>query len=162
MLERKEAEKQRALIAEAAQKEAERKQKCAEKERLEAATTLVEFSQQVFIKEQSTQTETASPSKPVANCSTQTDGDVTTVVKESEQLKRKLQSSIFRATIILGRAVYRIFAKGGRTWSMSKRGGARLFVAAGQPQRGGCRRGMCPLPHNFFYLSEIHLHVHEL
>ena len=56
------------------------------------------------------------------------------------------------------RAVYRIFAKGGRTWSMSKRGGARLFVAAGQPQGGGCRRGMCPLPHNFFYLSEIHLH----
>ena len=82
MLERKEAEKQRVLIAEAAQKEAERKQKCAEKERLEAATTLVEFSQQVFIKEQSTQTETASPSKTVANCSTQTD-DVTTVVKES-------------------------------------------------------------------------------
>ena len=29
-----------------------------------------------------------------------------------------------------GRAVYRIFAKGGQTWSMSKRGGARLFVAA--------------------------------
>ena len=102
LLERKEAEKQRVLIAEAAQKEAERKQKCAEKERLEAATTLVEFSQQVFIKEQSTQTETASPSKTVANCSTQTDGDVTTVVKESEQLKRKLQSSIFRATIIRG------------------------------------------------------------
>ena len=91
--------KSRVLIAEAAQKEAERKQKCAEKERLEAATTLVQFSQQVFIKEQSTQTETASPSKTVANCSTQTD-DVTTVVKESEQLKRKLQSSIFRATII--------------------------------------------------------------
>ena len=93
MLERKEAEKQRVLIAKAAQKEAEKKQKCAEKERLEAATTLVEFSQQVFIKEQSTQTETASPSKTEANCSTQTDGDVTTVVKESEQLKRKLQSS---------------------------------------------------------------------
>ena len=38
------------------------------------------------------------------------------------------------------KAVYRIFAKGGRTWSMSKRGGggARLFVAAGQPQGGGC------------------------
>ena len=36
----------------------------------------------------------------------------------------------------VGRAVYRIFAKGGRTWSMSKRGGARLFVAAGQPQGG--------------------------
>ena len=51
------------------------------------------------------------------------------------------------------RAVYRIFAKGGRTWSMSKRGGGvRLFVAAGQPQGGGCRRGMCPLPHNFFLL----------
>ena len=48
----------------------------------------------------------------------------------------------------VNRAVYRIFAKGGRTWSMSKRGGARLFVAAGQPQGGGCRRGMCPLPHN--------------
>ena len=27
-------------------------------------------------------------------------------------------------------------------------GGARLFVAAGQPQGGGCRREMCPLPHN--------------
>ena len=40
-----------------------------------------------------------------------------------------------------GRAVYRIFAKGGRTWSMSKRGGARLFVIAGQPQGGGCRKG---------------------
>ena len=43
--------------------------------------------------------------------------------------------------------MYRIFAKGGRTWSMSKKGGARLFVAAGKPQggvqgslRGGCRR----------------------
>ena len=95
MLERKEAEKQRALIAEAAQKEAERKQKFAEKERLEAATTLVEFSQQVFIKEQSTQTETASPSKTVVNCSMQTVGDVTTVVKESEQLKRKLYSRPF-------------------------------------------------------------------
>ena len=34
------------------------------------------------------------------------------------------------------RAVYRIFAKGGRTRSMSKRVGARLFVAAGQPQGG--------------------------
>ena len=54
------------------------------------------------------------------------------------------------------RAVYRIFAKGGRTWSMSKRGGARLFVAAGQPQGGGCRRGMCPLPHKVFtYLRSI-------
>ena len=55
------------------------------------------------------------------------------------------------------RAVYRIFAKGGRIWSMSKRGGARLFVAAGQPQGGGCRRGMCPLPHKFFtYLRSIY------
>ena len=35
------------------------------------------------------------------------------------------------------RAVYRIFAKGGRTWSMSKRGGARLFVAAGRWVREG-------------------------
>ena len=34
------------------------------------------------------------------------------------------------ATLQLNRAVYRIFAKGGRTWSMSKRGGARLSVAA--------------------------------
>ena len=120
MLERKEAEKQRALIAEAAQKEAERKQKCAEKERLEAATTLVEFSQEVFIKEQSTQTETASPSKTVANCSTQTDGDVTTVVKESEQLKRKLQSSIFCATIIRGNdSLTQLYTGGGLpTWGV--------------------------------------------
>ena len=117
MLERKEAEKQRVLIAEAAQKEAERKQKCAEKERLEAATTLVEFSQQVFIKEQSTQTETASPSKTVANCSTQTD-DVTTVVKESEQLKRKLQSSIFRATIIRGNDSLTQLYTGLPTWGV--------------------------------------------
>ena len=118
MLERKEAEKQRVLIAEAAQKEAERKQKCAEKERLEAATTLVEFSQQVFIKEQSTQTETASPSKTVANCSTQTDGDVTTVVKESEQLKMKLQSSIFRATIIRGNDSLTQLYTGLPTWGV--------------------------------------------
>ena len=118
LLERKEAEKQRVLIAEAAQKEAERKQKCAEKERLEAATTLVEFSQQVFIKEQSTQTETASPSKTVANCSTQTDGDVTTVVKESEQLKRKLQSSIFRATIIRGNDSLTQLYTGLPTWGV--------------------------------------------
>ena len=117
LLERKEAEKQRVLIAEAAQKEAERKQKCAEKERLEAATTLVEFSQQVFIKEQSTQTETASPSKTVANCSMQTD-DVTTVVKESEQLKRKLQSSIFRATIIRGNDSLTQLYTGLPTWGV--------------------------------------------
>ena len=51
MLERKEAEKQRVLIAEAAQKEAERKQRWAEEERLEAATTLIEFSQQEFKKQ---------------------------------------------------------------------------------------------------------------
>ena len=30
---------------------------------------------------------------------------------------------------------------GGRTWSMSKRGGARLFVAAGQLQGGGGIQG---------------------
>ena len=53
---------------------------------------------------------------------------------------------------------------------MSKRGGARLFVATGQPQGGGCRGGMCPLPGGWVqegdvpppaqnvYLSEIHLH----
>ena len=57
------------------------------------------------------------------------------------------------------RAVYRIFAKGGRTWSMSKRGGARLFVAAGQPQAGGgwVQEGDVPPPTQNFYLSEIHL-----
>ena len=42
---------------------------------------------------------------------------------------------------IIIRAVYRIFAKGGRTWSMSKRGGARLFVAAGQLQGVGGFKG---------------------
>ena len=31
--------------------------------------------------------------------------------------------------------------RGGRTWSMSKRGGARLSVAAGQPQGGGGFKG---------------------
>ena len=41
---------------------------------------------------------------------------------------------------------------------MSKRGGARLFVAAGQPQGGGCRRGDVPPPAQNVYLSEIHLH----
>ena len=55
MLDRKEAEKQRALIAEAAQMEAEWKQRHAEQERLEAVATLIEFLQQKFIKEQSTQ-----------------------------------------------------------------------------------------------------------
>ena len=43
--------------------------------------------------------------------------------------------------VCIVRAVYRIFAKGGRTWSMSKRGGARLFVTAGQPQGGGGFKG---------------------
>ena len=36
---------------------------------------------------------------------------------------------------------------------MSKRGGARLFVAAGQLQEGDV-----PPPAQNFYLSEIHLH----
>ena len=45
------------------------------------------------------QTETASPSKSMANCSTQTDGEVVTVSKENE-LKKKLQLSIFHATMI--------------------------------------------------------------
>ena len=118
MLERKEAEKQRTLIAEAAQKEAEWKQRCAEEERLEAATTLIEFSQQEFIKEQSTQTETATPSKSVANCSTQTDGDVVTVIKENEQLKKKLQSSIFRAAMIQGNDSLTHQYTGLPTWSV--------------------------------------------
>ena len=43
--------------------------------------------------------------------------------------------------VFFDRAVYRIFDKGGRTWSMSKRGGARLFVAARQPQGGGGIQG---------------------
>ena len=116
MLERK-AEKQRALIAEAAQKEAEWKQRCAEEERLEAATTLIEFSQQEIIKEQSTQTETATPSKSVANCSTQTDGDVT-VIKENEQLKKKLKSSIFRAAMIQGNDSLTHQYTGLPTWSV--------------------------------------------
>ena len=72
----------------------------------------------MFIKEQSTQTETASPSKTVANCSMQTDGDVTTVVKESEQLKRKLQSSIFRATIIRGNDSLTQLYTGLPTWGV--------------------------------------------
>ena len=118
LLERKEAEKQRALIAEAAQKEAEWKQRCAEEERLEAATTLIEFSQQEFIKEQSTQTETATLSKSVANCSTQTDGDVVTVIKENEQLKKKLQSSIFRAALIQGNDSLTHQYTGLPTWSV--------------------------------------------
>ena len=115
LLERKEAEKQRALIAEAAQKEAEWKQRCAEEERLEAVTTLIEFSQQEFIKEQSTQTETATPSKSVANCSTQMDGDV--VIKANEQLKKKLQS-IFRAAMIQGTDSLTHQYTGLPTWSV--------------------------------------------
>ena len=46
-----------------------------------------------------------------------------------------------RILVPVCRAVYRIFAKGGPTWSMSKRGGVRLFVAAGQPQGGGGFKG---------------------
>ena len=57
-----------------------------------------------------------------------------------------------KSSRLILRAVYRIFAKWGLTWSMSKRGGARLFVAAGQPQGGRCRRGMCPLPHTKYLL----------
>ena len=65
----------------------------------------------------------------------------------NKELSRKRINIVILCIIVLQfRAVYRIFAKGGRTWSMSKRGGARLFVAARQPQGGGCRRGMCPLP----------------
>ena len=43
--------------------------------------------------------------------------------------------------VFIDRAVYRIFDKGGRTWSMSKRGGARLFVAARQAQGVGEFKG---------------------
>ena len=47
--------------------------------------------------------------------------------------------------------------------SMSKRGGVRLFVAAGQPQGGGCRRGMCPLQHKIFtYLRSIYMNCDML
>ena len=55
-----EAEQQRALIAEAAWEEADRKQYVLRRKlytdsvKLVAATTLIEFSQQEFIKEQST------------------------------------------------------------------------------------------------------------
>ena len=51
--------------------------------------------------------------------------------------------------------LYTGFCQGGQTWSMSKREGARLFVAAGQPQGGGgiqgggennSRVGKCPPP----------------
>ena len=48
---------------------------------------------------------------------------------------------------------------------MSKRGGARLFVATGQPQggdvpppRGWVQEGDVPPPAQNVYLSEIHLH----
>ena len=45
------------------------------------------------------------------------------------------------------------FAKGGRTWSMSKRGGARLFVAAGQPQGWvGAGGGCAPSRTNFLLI----------
>ena len=58
----------------------------------------------------------------------------------------------------MGRAVYRIFAKGGANLEYVKKRGARLFVAAGQPQGGGCRRWMCPLPHKIFtYLRSIYM-----
>ena len=54
-----------------------------------------------------------------------------------------IKGDIQEATDAIQRGVYTGFLpRGGRTLSMSKRGGARLFVAAGQPQGGGCRKGM--------------------
>ena len=44
------------------------------------------------------------------------------------------------------------FGQGGRTWSMSKRGGARLFVAAEQLRGGGVQEGDVPLHKIFTYL----------
>ena len=43
--------------------------------------------------------------------------------------------------IYVYRAVYRIFAKGGELGVCQKVWGARLFVAAGQPQGGGGFKG---------------------
>ena len=53
------------------------------------------------------------------------------------------------------------FCQGGANLEYVKKGGggARLFVAAGQqPQGGGYRRGICPLPHKIFtYLRSIYM-----
>ena len=47
---------------------------------------------------------------------------------------------------------------GGELGVCQKEGGARLFVAAGQLQGGGCRMGMCPLPHKILtYLRSIYM-----
>ena len=61
-------------------------------------------------------------------------------MKSTNRTQRKEGSSGLRDVFLDG-PIYRIFVKGGRTWSMSKRGGARLFVAAGQPQGGGGFKG---------------------
>ena len=52
------------------------------------------------------------------------------------------------------------FCQGGANLEyVKKEGGARLFVAAGQPQGGGgVQEGDVPPPAQNFYFSEIHLH----
>ena len=56
------------------------------------------------------------------------------------------------------RAVYRIFAKEGRTWSMSKRGGGEAVRSCRAATGGWVQEGDVPPPAQNFYLSEIHLH----
>ena len=53
------------------------------------------------------------------------------------------------------------FQGGANLEYVKKRGGEAVRscrAAAGQPQGGGCRRGMCPLPHKIFtYLRSIYM-----
>ena len=66
--------------------------------------------------------------------------------------QQKFPPKKLEVVCMIHRAVYRIFAKGGRTWSMSKRGGARLFVAAGQPQGVGAGGECAPSCTNFLLI----------
>ena len=75
----------------------------AKRAKLEAAATLIKFSQQEFIKEQSTQTDSpATKDVTTSTCSVQTEENLTYVLKENEYLKKKLQSSNFRAGMVQG------------------------------------------------------------
>ena len=72
--------------------------------RLQTAATLLEFSQQDFVKEQSLQTDSPITKADVtaSTYSIQMEEHLTYVLKENEDLKKRLQSSTFRAAMVQG------------------------------------------------------------
>ena len=78
--------------------------------------------------------------------------------QQYERLQHNMGMKYKMVSTVVIRAVYRIFAKGGKLGVCQKEGGGEAVRSCRAAAGGWVQEGDVPPPAQLFYLSEIHLH----